>query len=166
MSCPTLFRPRGERVEGALARVRGDDGLGQFIRFFLVGGSTSALYAVLFVALHGVGEQPANWIGSVVTSVLANEMHRRLTFRAGERVGFMTAQVEGGALSIAGLVSTSLALAWLTATTGSDDPTLQFGLVVLVTATIGTIRFVALRWLFRPHAELLDPGADRAEQLD
>jgi putative flippase GtrA len=156
MSCPTLSRPRGERIDGVLARVRADDGVGQFTRFVLVGGSTSALYALIFVLLHGAGEQPANWIGSIITSVLANEMHRRLTFRAGERVGFLTAQVEGGSLSIAGLVSTSLALAWLTAATGNDDPYLQFGLVVLVTATIGTLRFIALRWLFRPHAEQID----------
>ncbi|MGY1772735.1 GtrA family protein [Blastococcus sp. SYSU D00813] len=156
MSCPTLTRSRAEWVEAVLGRVRGDDALAQFARFVLVGGSTSALYALIFVALHGFGEQPANWIGSVVTSVLANEMHRRLTFRAGERVGFLTAQVEGGALSIAGLVSTSLALAWLTAATDTDDPVLQFGLVALVTATIGTLRFIALRWLFRPKAAPVD----------
>jgi putative flippase GtrA len=156
MSCPTLTRPRGERVEGALARIRADDGVGQFTRFVLVGGSTSVLYALIFIALHGLGEQPANWIGSVITSILANELHRRLTFHAGERVGFLTAQAEGGALSIAGLVSTSLALAWLTAASDTDDPYLQFGLVVGVTATIGTIRFIALRWLFRPRAEQLD----------
>jgi putative flippase GtrA len=156
MSCPTLTRPRGVWVEAVLGRVRGDDGIAQFARFVLVGGSTSALYALIFIALHGFGEQPANWIGSVITSVLANEMHRRLTFRAGERVSFLTAQVEGGALSIAGLVSTSLALAWLTAVTETDDPMLQFGLVVLVTATIGALRFAALRWLFRPKAEQLD----------
>ncbi len=156
MSCPTLIRPRGEWVEGVLARARADDGLGQFVRFVLVGGSTSALYALLFVALHGFGEQPANWIGSVLTSILANELHRRLTFRAGERVGFLTAQVEGGALSIAGLVSTSVALAWLTATTDTDDPYVQFGLVALVTVTIGTLRFIALRWLFRARADHLD----------
>ncbi len=156
MSCATLSRPRGVWVEAALGRVRGDDAIAQFARFVLVGGSTSALYALIFVTLHGLGEQPANWIGSVVTSVLANDMHRRLTFRAGERVGFLTAQVEGGALSIAGLVSTSVALAWLTAATGTDDPVVQFGLVALVTVTIGTLRFVALRWLFRPRAEQLD----------
>ncbi|MGY1740799.1 MULTISPECIES: GtrA family protein [unclassified Blastococcus] len=156
MSCPTLSRPRGERVEAALTRLRGDDGLAQFARFVLVGGSTSALYALLFVVLHGFGEQPANWIGSIVTSVLANDMHRRLTFHAGERVSFLTAQVEGGTLSVAGLVSTSLALAWLTAATDTDDPYVQFGLVVLVTATIGTLRFIALRWLFRPKAERID----------
>jgi len=155
MSCPTLSRPRGERVEAVLGRVRADDGIGQFTRFVMVGSSTSALYALLFLALHGFGEQPANWVGSVVTSVLANEMHRRLTFRAGERVSFLTAQVEGGALSIAGLVSTSLALAWLTAATDTDDAYVQFGLVVLVTATIGALRFAALRWLFGPKAEPL-----------
>ncbi|RBY82706.1 GtrA family protein [Blastococcus sp. TF02A-26] len=149
MSHPTLCRPRGEWVEAALTRVRGDDTLGQFSRFVLVGGSTSALYALIFVLLHDVGEQPANWIGSVITSVMANEMHRRLTFRAGQRVSFLTAQVEGGALSIAGLVSTSVALAWLTAVSDTDDPYVQFGLVALVTATIGTLRFIALRWLFR-----------------
>lgn len=147
----TLCRPRGARVEAVLARLRGDDALGQFTRFVLVGGSTSALYALLFITLHDLGEQPANWIGSVITSVMANEMHRRLTFHAGERVSFLTAQVEGGALSIAGLVSTSVALAWLAAASDTDDPLVQFGLVVLVTATIGTLRFIALRWLFRPH---------------
>ncbi|MGY1747593.1 GtrA family protein [Blastococcus sp. SYSU D00695] len=148
MTCPTLSRPRGERVEAVLTRLRSDDALGQFARFVLVGGSTSGLYALLFLVLHGLGAQPANWIGSVTTSVLANEMHRRLTFRAGERVSFLTAQVEAGALSIAGLVSTSLALAWLTATTDTDDPYVQFALVALVTVTIGTLRFIALRWLF------------------
>ena len=156
MSCPTLIRPRGAWVEVVLARARADDGLGQFVRFVLVGGSTSALYALIFVALHGFGEQPANWVGSVLTSILANELHRRLTFRAGERVGFLTAQVEGGSLSIAGLVSTSVALAWLTATTDTDDPFVQFALVALVTVTIGTLRFIALRWLFRARADQLD----------
>lgn len=156
MSCPTLTRPRGARVDAFLEWMRGDDGWAQFARFVLVGGSTSALYALIFVVLHGFGEQPANWIGSVITSVLANELHRRLTFHAGERVSFLTAQVEGGALSVAGLVSTSLALAWLTAVTDTDDWVLQFGLVVLVTATIGALRFAALRWLFRPKAEQLD----------
>ena len=152
MSHPTLCRPRGAWVEAALGRVRSDDALGQFARFVLVGGSTSALYALIFVSLHRFGEQPANWIGSVLTSVLANEMHRRLTFRAGERISFLTAQVEAGSLSIAGLVSTSVALAWLTTTTGTDDPYVQFALVALVTVTIGTLRFIALRWLFRPRA--------------
>ena len=156
MSCPTLSRPRAEWVGAVLGRVRADDGIGQFTRFVLVGGSTSALYALIFVVLHGFGEQPANWIGSVITSVLANELHRRLTFHAGERVSFLTAQVEGGTLSIAGLVSTSLALAWLSAASDTDDPLVQFGLVVLVTATIGTLRFIAPRWLFRPKAEQLD----------
>ena len=155
MSHPTLCRSRGAWVEAALGRARADDALGQFTRFVLVGGTTSALYALIFVTLHGFGEQPANWIGSVLTAMLANGMHRRLTFRAGERVGFLTAQVEGGALSVAGLVSTSVALAWLTAATGTDDPYLQFALVALVTVTIGTLRFVALRWLFRARADQL-----------
>ena len=151
MTCPSLHRPVAvaDLVGDLAALVRSDSGLGQFARFVLVGGLSSAVYGLLFVLLRGLGEVPANLIGAALSSVLANEMHRRLTFRAGERVSFLTGQVEGGALSIAGLVSTSVALAWLTAVSDTDDPLVQFGLVALVTATIGTIRFIALRWLFR-----------------
>ena len=144
-----------ERLGELSARVRKDDGLAQFIRFAFVGGVTTAVYAAMFVTLSrllGVGYLSAHLISTVATTVLANEMHRRLTFRAEERVDFFTAQWEAGAVAAIGLLSTSAALTWLDSTAGSVPAILQIALVVAVTTTIGIIRFIALRWIFRAGA--------------
>lgn len=132
-------------------RLRRDDALAQFARFVLVGGSSTALYALLFLALrNGIGFLPAHVLATVASSVLANELHRRLTFHAGRRVTFLTAQVEAGGVSLMGLVATSTALGWLDAAAGDAHPFWQITLVAAVTAVIGMLRFLALRWIFRP----------------
>ena len=82
--------------------------------------------------------------------MLANELHRRLTFHAEERVGWLTAQAEAGGVSFVGLVATSSALRWLDTAAGDAHPFWQITLVATVTAVIGLLRFVALRWIFRP----------------
>jgi putative flippase GtrA len=133
-----------------VAWLRRDDTLAQFVRFVLVGGTSTALYAALFLALGGFGYMPAHVVATVASSVFANEMHRRLTFRAGERVGFLAAQIEAGTVSVIGLIATSAALAWLEAVAASAHPFVQIALVAGVTAMIGILRFVALRWIFRP----------------
>lgn len=168
MTCPALLRRRPEAAElvgdpspapqhsaGELAHVAGerlgrDDTLGQFMRFVLVGGSSTALYALLFLGLEGFGYLAAHIVATVASSILANELHRRLTFHADERVGWLTAQIEAGGVSLFGLVTTSVALGWLDASVGQAHPVLQITLVVAVTGLIGLIRFVALRWIFRP----------------
>ncbi len=168
MSCPSLLRrqPQDTDVLGDLAhgrlhqagevahevadRIRQDDTFAQFVRFVLVGGSSTAVYAVLFLSLSWLGYLPAHVVATVASTILANEMHRRLTFRAEERVGWLTAQMEAGGVSLFGLVATSVALRWLDATVGAAHPLLQISLVAAVTAFIGLIRFVALRWIFRP----------------
>lgn len=131
-------------------RLRQDDALAQFARFVLVGGSSTALYAVLFLSLRGVGYMPAHVVATVASSILANELHRRLTFHAGRRVSWLTAQVEAGGVSILGLIATSTALGWLDAAAGNAQPFWQITLVAAVTAFIGLLRFLALRWIFRP----------------
>jgi putative flippase GtrA len=166
VTCPTLLRPSaaaevfgdlrsglsGAAHRGA-ERVRRDDGTGQFARFVLVGGLSSAVYALLFAVLTDpVGSVAANVLGSVASSVLANELHRRLTFHAGERIDWLTAQWEGGALAAAGIVATSAALAWLTSVVGSPGVVVQLLLVGAVTGAIGMLRFVALRWAFGARA--------------
>jgi putative flippase GtrA len=139
-------------VRRSAERVRRDDGTGEFARFVLVGGLSSAVYALLFAVLTGsVGSVAANVLGSAVSSVLANEMHRRLTFRAGERIDWLTAQWEGCALAAAGIVATSAALGWLTSVVGSTDVVVQLVLVGAVTGAVGLLRFVALRWAFGPR---------------
>lgn len=133
-----------------IARLRGDDALAQFARFGMVGATSTAFYALLFLSLGTLGYLPAHVIATVASAVLANELHRRLTFHAEERVSFGTAQLEAGGVSLFGLTATSTALAWLDSAAGSAHPGLQIALVVAVTAVIGLMRFVALRWIFGP----------------
>jgi putative flippase GtrA len=171
VTCPSLLRRHpaaaellGEPARGPFARLRTwaaplidrlrqDDVLAQFARFVLVGSVSTAVYALLFLTLHGFGYLPANVGATVVSSVLANELHRRLTFHADERVGFWTSQVGAGGVSLFGLLATSAALTWLDSAAGSAPVALQIGLVAAVTGGIGLIRFAALRWIFRPAPE-------------
>lgn len=168
MTCPSLTRcrPVVEFVGGlshapsehardiavrTTDRLRRDDAPAQFARFVLVGGSSTALYALLFLSLRStIGFLPAHVLATVASSILANELHRRLTFHAGRRVSFLTAQVEAGGVSFLGLVATSSALGWLDAAAGGAHPFWQITLVAAVTAVIGLMRFLALRWIFRP----------------
>ncbi|HEV7870278.1 MAG TPA: GtrA family protein [Modestobacter sp.] len=167
MTCPSLLRRAalGGAREGHLpvtaelrrlaarlrARLQQDDTGAQFARFVVVGAVSSALYALVFIALEDVGAQPANLAGAIASTLLANEMHRRLTFHAGQQVSWFTAQWEGGGLAGVGLVATSLALAGVHAVTGDVGTGLQLCLIAAVTGAIGLVRFVALRsWVFSP----------------
>lgn len=131
-------------------RLRRDDALAQFARFVLVGGTSTALYAVLFLSLRDFGYLPAHVAATAASSVLGNELHRRLTFHAGRRVSWQTAQLEAGGVSFVALLATSAALGWLDAAAASTHPWWQIALVASVTAVIGLMRFLALRWIFRP----------------
>jgi putative flippase GtrA len=136
------------------ARLRRDDMGAQFARFLLVGGITTVVYALLFLTLEEgahLNYLPAHLTATAATTAMANEMHRRLTFRAEERVSWLAAQLEAGGVTAIGLVTTSTALAWLDSATGTAHPAVQVAVVAGVTAVIGALRFVALRWIFRPH---------------
>ena len=72
MPCPTLLRRSpvaAERLGELSARVRRDDGFSQFLRFVLVGGSSTAVYALLYISLSGLGYLPAHLISTVITTV-------------------------------------------------------------------------------------------------
>src|SRR3954447_9679961 len=139
-------------VCGTRARLHGDDAGAEFVRFVTVGVVSSAVYFALFLALRGLGPVPANAVAFVVSTVLATEPHRRVTFRAGGRVGWFTAQCESGGLALVGLLATSAALAALDGVVG-DAWWAQVLLIAAVTGTIGLIRFAALRlWVFSGHA--------------
>jgi putative flippase GtrA len=137
---------------GTRVRLRADNAPAQFVRFVTVGVISTAVYFGLFLALRFAGEQVANLAGVVLSSMLANELHRRLTFHAGDRVGFRTAQVEGGGLAVAGLIATSTALAAFDGVVG-DSRWAEVLLIACVTGAVGLVRFVALRlWVFSGHA--------------
>lgn len=144
--------PEPRWTERLAARLRQDDTLAQFARFVLVGGSTTVVYALLFIPFQGLGYLVAHLIATVASTVLANEMHRRLTFHAEDRVGWFTAQWEASTVAALGLVATSAALGWVDTTTAEGHVGLQITAVVTVTALIGLMRFIALRWIFRSPA--------------
>lgn len=148
MTSPSLVRRAAVPVDALADRLHQDDGWAQFARFVLVGGLSTVVYAALFMLLEGLGDQTANITGSIASSVLANELHRRLTFRAGDRVGWWTAQWEGGGVAVLGIIATSVALGWRDAVTDVDGTVARLTLVGAVTGLIGLGRFVALRWLF------------------
>jgi putative flippase GtrA len=167
VTCPSLLRrtAEGGAREGLLqvttelrlrtadlrTRLQQDDTGAQFARYVVVGGVSSSLYALLFIALQGIGTQQANLAGAIASTLLANELHRRLTFHAGQQVSWFTAQWEAGGLAVVGLVATSLALAGLHGLTGDVGTGVQLCLIATVTGAIGLIRFVALRsWVFSP----------------
>lgn len=169
MSSPSLARPTApgelsgevareleQEARGlahrAVERLRGDDVPAQFGRFVLVGGISSLLYAVAFVLCGRLGDQPANVIGSVLSSMLANELHRRLTFHAEGRVSWFTAQWEGGGIALVGILLTGLALGWLDSSSGVTGTAPRLVIIGLVTGAIGLARFVALRFVFAPRS--------------
>jgi putative flippase GtrA len=144
--------PAAPWTERLAHRLRQDDVLAQFTRFLLVGGSTTLVYALLFIPFQALGYLVAHLIATVASTVLANEMHRRLTFHAEDRVGWFTAQWEASTVAALGLVATSATLGWINTTAAEDQVWLQITAVVTVTAVIGLLRFIALRWIFRGPA--------------
>lgn len=166
MTCPSLLlrcRPAAGQFLGDVSHARHlravvrrfvgprrDDATAQFGRFVIVGSAATLVYGLLFVALGRLGYLPAHLAGTVASTVLANEMHRRLTFRAEERVGWLNAQIEAGAVAVVGLLATTAALGWVHSSAEAVPAGVQIALVTAVTGAIGLVRFATLRWIFRP----------------
>ncbi|WP_228002877.1 GtrA family protein [Nocardia australiensis] len=139
----TVARP----FERVVQYLRGDRAFPQLIRFALVGGSSNIAYVLLFFAMHGIGPLVANVIGSIVSTVIANELHRQLTFHASGRVGWFTAQWEGGGLALIGLGVTTAGLAALDVWTPGIGGIAEASAILAITAAVGGARFLALRGL-------------------
>ncbi|WP_280423972.1 GtrA family protein [Nocardia carnea] len=147
-----------------LRYLRGDRAFPQLIRFALVGGLSNISYVLLFLSLTGAGTLLANVAGSVVSTVLANELHRRLTFHAAERVGWFTAQWEGGGLALLGLGISTAALAALEVLAPTLAEPAQAAAVLAISAAVGGLRFLALRGLvFQPLRRVREVNAAREE---
>ncbi|WP_225729763.1 MULTISPECIES: GtrA family protein [unclassified Nocardia] len=139
--------PVRDFTQRTLAYLRGDRAFAQLIRFALVGGTSNIAYVLLFFAMHGIGSLTANVVGSVVSTIIANELHRQLTFHAAERVGWFTAQWEGGGLALVGLGISTAALAALDLWAPGIGGALQAVALLAITAAVGGMRFLALRGL-------------------
>src|SRR3954447_2059806 len=153
-------RPWQVALCGTRRRLHEDDSGAEFVRFVTVGVTSSLVYFGLFLALRSLGTVPANVVAFVVSSVLANELHRRIPSHAGGRVGWLAAQSEAGGLAVAGLLATSAVLAALDGVVGTAWWA-QLLLLAAVTGAIGLIRFAALRrWVFsgHPHPPAVSPS--------
>lgn len=129
--------------------LRSDRALAQLTRFAAVGGSSSVLYVAVFFVLHSNNPIVANAVGAAASTVLANELHRRLTFHAADRVGWFTAQWEGGGLALIGLGATTATITGLDVALPDAGAALSAAILVGVTAIVGGLRFLALRgWVF------------------
>lgn len=148
---PAALPTRAVRAPGPtrwtqlLQYMRGDRALPQLGRFALVGGASNITYVLLFATMYSMGSITANIAGSAVSTVIANEMHRRLTFKAADRVHWFTAQWEAGGLALLGLVITTAALAALEFFTPDLGGSAQAAAVLAITAAVGGMRFLALR---------------------
>ncbi|VFA99926.1 GtrA family protein [Nocardia cyriacigeorgica] len=120
----------------------------QLLRFALVGGASNISYLLLFLACTGLGAMTANAAGSIVSTMIANELHRRITFRAAGRISWLTAQWQGGGLALIGLLTSTAALAVIEFVAPALDELTRAGLVLAVMAAVGGFRFLALRGLF------------------
>ncbi len=146
---PNPARAVADLAAWVRSRLTDESTFAQLSRFAVVGLLSSGLYAAVFVTFGSLGNLAANLIGMVASTLLANELHRRLTFHASAAVGWVRAQLKGGGLAVIGLAATSLALVLLQAVVPNSGWFLQVLLVAAVTGGIGLVRFVALRaWVF------------------
>ncbi|MGY1869050.1 MULTISPECIES: GtrA family protein [Nocardia] len=142
---PMLRTARHNRLARVTQYLRGDHAFAQLIRFALVGGSSNIAYVLLFMAMNETGPLVANIAGSIVSTMIANELHRQLTFRAAGRVDWFTAQWEGGGLALLGLLITTAALAGLDFWAPGLGEVTQASAVIAIMAAVGGMRFLALR---------------------
>lgn len=131
------------------ARFMGESAPAQFVRFVFVGVSSNVVYIGLFLALTSLGAFVANIAGIAASTVLANELHRRHTFHATQRVGWLQTQWEAGGLALAGLALGTAALAVVHIVFPGSSWIVQVVAVIAVSAATGALRFIALRgWVF------------------
>ncbi|MFH5207264.1 GtrA family protein [Antrihabitans sp. NCIMB 15449] len=141
-------------AEPALRQLRafdlhGNQAFAQLVRFAMVGVVSNVVYFVLFVALRPEGVMTANLVGAAVSTALANELHRRVTFGAAHRVGWLAAQWESGGLAIVGLITSSVALGALEIAFPDASAMTAGAFVIAVGAAVGGVRFLLLRgWVF------------------
>ncbi len=119
----------------------------ELFRYAAVGLFCTILYSTLFWLFHGIGSVRSNVLSSAVSTVVGTELHRRVTFRRSERIGFFTAQWQSFGLALLGLVATSVVLAVAEQVFGRSDTWQQLLLINGTGALIGIARYLAMSHL-------------------
>ncbi|CRK53408.1 Glycosyltransferase [Rhodococcus sp. RD6.2] len=141
--------------------------VGQLVRFAVVGVASTVAYMVLYLLLHTLlGAQTANFTALLITAVVNTTANRAFTFGVRGPTGAARHQLQGLAVFGFGLLLTSGSLfvlhRWV------PDASRHVELAVLVVANlVATVsRFVALRWVFRPHIESSNQSTIQTQGAD
>jgi putative flippase GtrA len=141
--------------------------VGQLVRFAVVGVASTVAYMVLYLLLHSLlGAQAANFTALLITAVVNTTANRAFTFGVRGPTGAARHQLQGLAVFGFGLLLTSGSLfvlhRWV------PDASRHVELAVLVVANlVATVsRFVALRWVFRPHIESSNQSTIQTQGAD
>lgn len=126
------------------AAKRGDGPVAAFARFVLFGGGTGlAGSGVLLALAQYMPLATANAIVTVVSTVVANELHSRLTFRSGERGWRMHLKSTGTV--VFSYLFTTTAMLVLHTVVASPDVVTEQAVYLSASALAGIGRFVVLR---------------------
>jgi putative flippase GtrA len=127
-------------------------GMAQLLRFACVGVVSTAVFALLYLALRGAGmpAQAANAICQLVTALANTAANRRVTFGIRGREHAVRHQLQGLIAFGAGLALTSAALVALHELSPAPGRVLEVSVVVAATILATLVRFVLYRsWVFR-----------------
>ncbi|MCD0451051.1 hypothetical protein LO762_17870 [Actinocorallia sp. API 0066] len=133
------LRPTGPATPGPVR---------SFVLFVLMGGGVTVLSAMLLSAYGMVSDVPARLlaVNALITAggtVLATELHRRVTFRS-DRRGFRM-HAESALTAFGAFLATSAAMLVLRAFNPDPSVLLDQGVYLAASAVAGGIRFVVLR---------------------
>ncbi|MCU1478938.1 MAG: glycosyl transferase [Subtercola sp.] len=125
--------------------------LGQVVRFCIVGGLSTVVYALLYLAFQGsLGAQAANFTALLITTIANTWANRRFTFaiRGPERAALH--QFQGLIVFALAWVITSGSLVALNALAPNAGTTVELIVLTLANLLATAVRFVLLRrWVFR-----------------
>ncbi|HSA49474.1 MAG TPA: GtrA family protein [Yinghuangia sp.] len=129
----------------AMAAARNGNGpVASFVRFVVFGGGTGlAASGVLLLLSSHMSLALANAIVSVLSTVVANELHSRLTFRSGER-GWRMHMKSSGTV-VVGYIFTTAAMTALHTIVAEPSVVTEQAVYLTASALAGIGRFAVLR---------------------
>jgi putative flippase GtrA len=113
-----------------------------------MGGAASVTYGLLFLVLGSVTPLPdvvVTMVATIASTVLSNELHRRVTFRADNAASVARGHSAGSGMAVVGLLVNSLAVAGWNALAPGAGAVATLAVVYCVNGLVGLANFVVLR---------------------
>ena len=128
-------------------------------RFAAVGVVSTAVHALLFLALRGVlGAAGANALALLLTAVGNTAANRRFTFGVRGRAGLLRHHVRGGLVFALTLALTNCALLVLHGLDATPPRAVELAVLVAANLTATVTRYVAMRtWVFAHRRRTTSP---------